>query len=233
MPLTKRLALAFSWLSAYRTVADIGCDHGKLSAALAAEPGVGKVVASDISAQSLDKARALAEKRQLTGKLELRLGDGLAVLSPGECEAAAVLGLGGEAMVKMLREAAPVAERLRCLVLQPMSGTEELREWLYNSGYSVTADRLVAENGRLFQMLAVHYTGERDPWPEGFPPGCFLAGYTAFRDGDPLLGTFCRWQLSVRERKLGEAEGSVGAEKLENECRDLKTILARCENGRN
>lgn len=230
MPLSKRLSLAFELLRVYGTAADIGCDHGKLAAALAKEPGVRKVVAADISEPSLQKTRLLAERLHLADKIDCRLGDGLGVLASGECEAAAVLGLGGEVMAGMLMDAAPVAEKLSCLVLQPMSGVEEIRAFLYENGWSVKTDALAAENGRIFQLFSVQYTGVRDSWPAGFPEGCFTVGYRCFEKGDPLLGTLCSRQIAVRRRKIGEANGSEGVIKLEKELRALENILAQCEN---
>lgn len=230
MPLTKRLRHAFELMRVYGTAADIGCDHGKLAAALAKEPGVKKVVAADISVPSLEKARLLAERLRLTDKLICREGDGLSVLAPGECEAAAVLGLGGEAMVKMLTDSPGVAERLSCLVLQPMSGVEEIRAFLYENGWSVKTDALIEENGRIFQMFSVCRTGTRDPWPAGFPESCFSVGYRCFETRDPLLPALCGRYLAVRDRKMGEAAGSEGAERLEKERNDLRRILASYEN---
>lgn len=229
MPLTKRLGLAFSLMRGYATAADIGCDHGKLAAALAKEPGVKKVVAADISAPSLEKARLLATRLGIEEKLVCRLGDGLGVLAPGECETAAVLGMGGEVMVKMLEEAPAVAQKLACLVLQPMSGVEEIRAWLYNNGYSVLTDALAAENGRVFQLFSVRYTGTLDRWPEGFPEGCFSIGYRCFESRDPLLPALCARLQGNRTRKLREAAGSQGAAKLEKERQDLCTVLKLCE----
>lgn len=229
MPLSKRLSLAFGLLRGYGAVADIGCDHGKLSAALAKESGVYRVVAADISEPSLAKARLLAERLHLENKLVCRLGDGLSVLRSGECEAAAVLGLGGEAMVRMLETAAPTAEKLNCLVLQPTSGVEEIRAFLYENGWSVLTDMLTAENGRIFQLFSVRHTGLRDPWPEQFPEGCFTVGYRCFTDKDPLLSVFCTGQINIRMRKIKEAEGTEGVQKLEKEVNDLRRILFACE----
>ena len=230
MPLTKRLRAAFELLRAYGTVADIGCDHGKLAAALARDPAVKKVVAADISAPSLEKARQLAERLRVTEKLDCRLGNGLGVLTPGECEAAAVLGLGGEVMVKMLGEAEETAGRLSCLVLQPMSGVEEIRAFLYENGWSVKTDVLIEENGRIFQLFSVRYAGVRDPWPEGFPKGCFSLGYRCFEKRDPLLPALAGRYLAVREKKMAEAAGSDGLLRLEKEREDLRNIVFACKN---
>ena len=128
--LDERLRCAFDLLRGSIAVADIGCDHGKLSAALLLDGGCSRVVAGDISPDCLDKTRRIIEQYALQDRAQIRLGGGLSILTPGECDAAAILGMGGELIAEMLKEAPVVAERMERLVLQPMSGIEELRQWL-------------------------------------------------------------------------------------------------------
>lgn len=227
--LTPRLEAAREALLPYRSIADIGCDHGKLSATLASAESVERVIASDISAESLDKARSLAARRHLEEKLLCREGNGFSVLAPGECEAAAVLGMGGEEMVRMLSLSSGIAHSFRLMVLQPMSGMEELRGFLYGNGYSVVSEKLVQEGRRIYQLLCVRFTGERDAWPEGFPKGCFFLGYRAFSQRDPLFAQLARRLLAVRQRKLPSAAGSPGEEKLRKELAMLTDCLKACE----
>ena len=229
MRLTGRLEKAAELLSPFSRIADIGCDHGKLSAALAARPETVRVIAADISPESLQKARELAERRGLTDKIECRQGNGLTVLSQGECEAAAILGMGGEVIASILGDAAAVAEGLSCLVLQPMSGVEELRQYLYTHAYAYLADCVIQEGGRLYQLFSVKKAAAQEPWPADFPAGCFSVGYRAFTDRDPLLPPLCRRLLHVREKQLPVAAGSPGEVKLAAECAMLQQIITKTE----
>ena len=60
--LTPRMSAALEMLYGYKTVADIGCDHGRLTAALLQNRYCEYVIASDISEPSLEKAKALIDR---------------------------------------------------------------------------------------------------------------------------------------------------------------------------
>lgn len=227
--LDERLRCAFDMLKSAKSVADIGCDHGKLTAALLLDGGCSRVIAGDISPDCLRKAAAIIERYGLGDRAQVRLGSGLSILTPGECDGAAILGMGGELMVELLQASPDVVDRLDRLVLQPMSGIEELRRWLYERSFHVREDRLVAVGGRWYQLLAVQKACEPDPWPVGFPRGCWLVGYRSFRDRDKLLGPYCEAQLKKRREQLRRAVGTAGEGKLSREAEQLQEIIKEME----
>ena len=227
--LDARLRCAFDMLTGARSVADIGCDHGKLSAALLLDGGCDRVVAGDISPECLKKTRDIIERNGLQDRAEVRLGSGLTILTPGECDAATILGMGGELMIELLEASPEVASSLNRLVLQPMSGIEELRQWLYESSYHVIEDRLVAIGHRWYQLLSVHKGDIPDPWPEDFPQDCWLVGYRAFADRDAHLPSYCAEQLSKRQAQLRQAAGTAGEGKLSREAKQLEEISKEIE----
>lgn len=223
--LDERLQCAFGMLRDLPAVADIGCDHGKLTAALLLDGGCERVVAGDISPDCLAKTREIIRRYGLQDRAQVRLGSGLGVLAPGECQGAAILGMGGELMVELLASSPDVAAAMERLVLQPMSGVEELRQWLYENRYHVIEDKLVPLGKRWYQLLCVRKGQAPDPWPSGFPGGCWLAGYRTFADRDRLLIPYCREQLMKRQTRLKQAVGTAGEEKLAREAAQLQEIL--------
>lgn len=224
-----RLRCAFDMLRGAEHVADIGCDHGKLTIALLQEGGCKRVIAGDISSDCLEKTRRIVSRYGFQSKAEVRLGDGLSILAPGECDGAAILGMGGELIAHMLQSSPAVAESLERLVLQPMSGIEELRQWLFKNGYHVREDRLVADGSRWYQLFCVQKGRFPDPWPEGFPAECFLVGYRSFMDGDRLLGQYCEMLRHKRVVQLRQAAGTTGEAKLSREVCQLSKIIEEVE----
>ena len=227
--LDDRLRCAFDLLRGSAAVADIGSDHGKLTAALLLEGGCRRVIAGDISPDCLQKTREIIERYGLQDKAETRLGSGLSILSPGECDATAILGMGGELMVEMLTDSKAVAEAMDKLVLQPMSGIEELRQWLYKNRWHVTADRLIPVGRRWYQLLSVQKGDRPDPWPEGFPTECWLVGYRSFADRESGLKPYCQEQLQKHRERWEKAAGTAGEEKLAREAGQLEQILKEME----
>lgn len=227
--LDERLRCAFDLLQGANIVADIGCDHGKLTAALLLDGGCDRVIAGDISPDCLNKTRKIVDRYGLQGRAEVRLGSGLSILAPGECDAAAILGMGGELMVELLQSSPTVAERMERLVLQPMSGIEELRQWLYENSYRVKADRLIRVGSRWYQLLCVQKQESPDPWPIGFPEDCYLVGYRSFVDRDERLKAYCGLQLQKRRAQLRQAAGTTGESRLFREAGQLEQILKEIE----
>ena len=93
--LRPRLSRALDMLRGSQTVADIGSDHGRLAVALLQQGAAERVIACDISAPSLEKARALCSRCGLGGRMDFRVADGLGGLRPGEADALVMAGMGG------------------------------------------------------------------------------------------------------------------------------------------
>ena len=218
--LRPRLEAAAALLTGAATVADVGCDHGRLACALVQRDMCTRCIASDVSAPSLAKARALARLTGVQERIGFRTGDGLSVLREGEADAVALLGMGGTLMARLA-------------VLQPMRAGEDIRRYLYAHGYRVAQDRVVADGGRLYEVFSVlpPAPGGRDGWPEGFPADCFTVGYRAFEQREPLLGALVRRHLAQCELRLRTARGTAGEERLLRRAAAMRAILEAYEGG--
>lgn len=223
--LDDRLRCALDMLRGIGSVADIGCDHGKLTAALLLEGGCQRVIAGDVSADCLQKTREIVDRYGLQDRALVRLGDGLTILSPGECQGAAILGMGGELMIELMESSPDVTAGMDRLVLQPMSGVNELRRWLYENRFHVIADKLATVGRRRYQVVCVQKRDKPDPWPEGFPEQCYLVGYRTFADRDERLAAYCRELLTQRNERLKQAAGTAGEARLSREAKQLIQIL--------
>ena len=85
-PLTKRLQTALDLLPGCRLAADIGCDHGIAAEALLCQRKCQKVLACDISAPSLEKAKARQTRAGVAAQSEFYCSDGLAKTNVADCE---------------------------------------------------------------------------------------------------------------------------------------------------
>lgn len=221
-----RLAAAMEMLRGCDTLADIGCDHGRLSCAAVQSGAARRAIAIDISLPSLAKAQALAAYIGVDDRVRTRQGDGFMPLAQGEADAVALLGMGGTLMTRLL-EACPVPLMgARTAVLQPMRAVEDIRRYLYARGYRVRDDRVVREAGRLYQVFAVAPPEPgRQALPAGWPADCFCFGYTAFQKREPLLKTLVETRLQTHQRRLQRGESAA----LTKECEQLTQILRAWE----
>ena len=121
----ERLDCAIELLSGAQVVADVGCDHGRLSCALIQRNLASRCIAIDISEPSLKKAERLVRQIGAQDRVETRLGDGLQPLAAGEADAIAILGMGGTLMAQILSVDPPLKGAKKC-VLQPMRAAEDI-----------------------------------------------------------------------------------------------------------
>jgi len=198
----ERLDCAIELLSGAHVVADVGCDHGRLSCALIQRNIVQRCIAIDISAPSLKKAERLIQQIGAQEQIETRLGDGLSALKPEEADAIAILGMGGTLIAQIMDVMPPLMGAKRC-VMQPMRGAEDIRSWLYERNYPVLEDRVVLDAGRYYQVFSVgEPTLTRQALPDGWPEDCFLLGYRAFQAREPMMKPLVEQLLATTNRKL-------------------------------
>lgn len=138
-------------------LADIGCDHGIVSTFVAKNKLAKKVVACDVSAPSLEKAKLLAQKMQLDN-IEFALGDGFCALSQ-KPDTAIIAGMGADVIVNMLTH--PFAKTH--LVLQPMKDAELLIDELYKLGFYIDKEIVVKQDRRFYQVFSAYY-GKGKPY---------------------------------------------------------------------
>ena len=112
--LDARLTAAAELVPPGARVADVGCDHGKLSVYLALSGRARRVLAIDVRPQPLERARQLVEKTGCGQLVECRLADGLSCVSPGEADTVVLAGISGVTAVLSLSFGKRDAERTRC-----------------------------------------------------------------------------------------------------------------------
>lgn len=142
-----------------QTVADIGCDHGKVAVWLVSNDRAKRAICGDISGRSLDKARKLVAAKKLEERIALREGSGFDVVEKGEADAAVLAGMGGELIARILAEG---SEKLPdTLVLSCNKASGLLRSFLSGAGYAIEDEELVFEN-RLFYPVMLARRGKQE-----------------------------------------------------------------------
>ncbi len=146
-----RLRSIINMVPQTETVADIGCDHGKVAVTLIKEGRVKRAVCSDISGRSLDKARKRVSARKMEDRVSLREGDGLSVLDAGEADVIVLAGMGGELIADILDAGADKVPDT--LVLSCNTASGKLRQWLCANGYYIIDEAIEYENRRYYPVI--------------------------------------------------------------------------------
>ena len=129
MKLSERLELVLSFVEPGESAADVGTDHGHVPVELVRRTIVKKAVAMDVRKGPLERAEEHVEEVGLSGKIELRLSDGLAKLKAGEADTVVIAGMGGKLTCRILEQGRHVwenwSEGKERLILSPQSEQDE------------------------------------------------------------------------------------------------------------
>lgn len=181
-----RLDEIFSCIKKRGVVADIGCDHGKLEEKLIRTGRAEKVIATDISEKSLEKAIAACSSPACSGRVDFRRGDGLTVLKEGEADVIVIAGMGGTLIANIIKEGMETAGRAD-FVLCPHSHEGKLRRFLLENGFSIYAESLAMEEGRYYQIICAKFDGLPRREDDGF---YYEIGRVLLTGNNPLLCGF-------------------------------------------
>ena len=197
--LDARLAAVAAYVRPGSTVADIGCDHGKLSAWLAGSGRCPLVFACDLREGPLQKARETCAP--WADRVVFRLGSGLKVLAPGEAQDIVIAGMGAETIMEILDAEPWVFDGRYNLILVPATKHSLLRRWLARRGFALQSETLCTAAGRWYAVMNARYTGICAE-----PTGLWcLSGKT---EGQPGAGIYRAQQLGkLKKYRLGLAPG--------------------------
>ncbi len=160
----------------YGSVADVGCDHGKLGYYLVSTDRASNVIATDISLPSLNKAKELAKENGVSHLIETRAGDGLAPVASGEVDTVVIAGLGGDVIADILMRAREQGKEFAHFVLSPNTHPEKVRDELSRSCHVITSDGLTECANKYYTIissdntraLATHVCEELDPYQRAY-----------------------------------------------------------------
>lgn len=133
--------------------ADIGTDHAYIPIVLVKAGVTPRAIASDIKKGPIQRAKTNILSHGLGALVETRLGAGLETLSPSEAEVIIVAGMGGILIADILEASREIVNSAQLLILQPMTASTELRQYLCENGYEIKAEYLEAEEEKLYNII--------------------------------------------------------------------------------
>lgn len=208
MHIDKRLETIAALVLPHCVLADIGTDHAYLPVWLLEQGKIDHAIAGDIAEGPCQAARNTVTMHNLASQVEVRLGSGLSVLTPGEADCIAVAGMGAATIISILEADMEIAKGARLLVLQPMAGAAALRAWLIGNGWQLVAEELVDDEPHFYEIIAAQ-RGQATLGDEAE----LTVGPVLLAQGHPLLAK----QI---ERKLAEYKRLVSNMELSEQARE-------------
>ncbi len=155
---SERLSAVESLVPHGARLLDIGSDHASVPFDLLSEGRIEAAFVSDVNSAPLE--RAVRRLSGFGGRVGAALSDGFKDVPAGAYDAAAICGMGGELIARIIAEG---GEKAHCpLILQPNTMFHKLRAFLWASGYRIGEELFPTEGGRTYLVLAAEYAGEAE-----------------------------------------------------------------------
>jgi len=157
----------------------------------------------DRAVAALEAARNHVREASLDG-VELRLGDGLAVLEPGEVDTVVMAGMGRHTMQEILEARSLEALGIMHVIVQPNTDVVGMRAWLM-ARWTLVDERLSVSKGRYYVTMRAHCVAG-EPCEDATQ---MLVGPHLLRQATPLTCAYledCLARTRVRARGLRAAQ---------------------------
>ena len=223
--LSKRLSSVALFIPEGAKLADIGSDHAYLPCHVVKAGKVPYAVAGEVVEGPYLSAKKQVETEGLTGTIDVRKGNGLEVIAPGEVDCITIAGMGGALIASILEEGKIKLEGVKRLVLQPNISAISIRLWLLENGWSLVNEAILEEDGKIYEILVAEI-------------GDSKAAYTGNMEWELLLGPYLskeknsafiqKWTLEQKnwQRILDQMAQSSQTEENIEKTKDLeKKIL--------
>ena len=167
--LGERLTRVASFVPDGSKVCDVGSDHAYLPVYLIQNDQISCAIAGEVVEGPFLSAKQTVRDYRMEDRIEVRLGDGLQILSKeDEITAVTICGMGGE-LISSILEAGYSGGHINGqerLILQPNVAEHFVREWLMKHSYRITHEMVVEDNHRLYEIIVAEPVGERVEYTE-------------------------------------------------------------------
>jgi tRNA (adenine22-N1)-methyltransferase len=134
-------------------LADIGSDHAYVPCYALQQGIISKGIAGEVNVGPMEAAKAQVDLIGAREVIDVRLGDGLAVLQEDEATCISICGMGGSLIRSILEAGKEKLGAVERLILQPNVDGQHVRSWLLENGYILVEEAIVEENDKVYEIL--------------------------------------------------------------------------------
>ncbi|MDT2045436.1 tRNA (adenine(22)-N(1))-methyltransferase TrmK [Priestia aryabhattai] len=232
LKLSKRLEEVAKSIPKGAMIADIGSDHAYLPCYAYLQGYIKGAIAGEITEGPFQSAVKQVEKTSLTDVIEVRKGDGLAVITPGEVDCITIAGMGGTLIQTILEDGKEKLQGVKRLVLQPNIGAHHIRQWLIEHKWSLVDEKIMEDDGRIYEILVAEQGDPLGAYGDKVEEGILVGPILAREKNDAFKK---KWNhelahtkkiVEQMEKSATTKEGQEKKKKLENEIRIIEEVLS-------
>ena len=231
--LSKRLETVAKYIPINSRLADIGSDHAYLPCYMVQNGLISSAIAGEVVDGPFQSAKGQVEQLGLDEKISVRLGDGLAVIEQGEVDCITIAGMGGSLIASILEQGKAKLGQVTRLVLQPNISAISVREWLLENGWGLTAEEILEEDGKIYEILVAEQGNEKAAYQTNLEKGLLLGPYLT-KDNDFIFQK--KWSmekenwlkiLNQLEKASNAVENNEKKQELQKKIKLVEEVLQK------
>lgn len=165
LKISSRLKQIASYLHEGTFFADIGSDHAYLPCYVCLQDSHARAIAGEVKKGPFNSANETVKRFNLQHAVDVRLGNGLAVLTEkDDVKQIVIAGMGGALITSILEEGQGKLAPIKRLVLQPNTNAEAVRIWLLNHDFTIIEETIVEEHGHLYEIIVADSKIKSSPY---------------------------------------------------------------------
>lgn len=163
--LSKRLEKVASYITNNERIADIGSDHAYLPCFAIKNKTASFAIAGEVVDGPFKSAQKQVRSLGLTGQIDVRKGNGLAVIEKEDAiDTIVIAGMGGTLIRTILEEGATKLSGVSKLILQPNIAAWQLREWSEKYNWLITSEAILREDNKIYEIIVLEPSEKPVEW---------------------------------------------------------------------
>ncbi|WP_318508381.1 tRNA (adenine(22)-N(1))-methyltransferase TrmK [Bacillus sp. T3] len=189
-------------------IGDIGSDHAYLPCHVVHKGIVPFAVAGEVVEGPFQSALKQVKAEGLQAKISVRMGNGLEVINPGDVDCITICGMGGTLIASILERGKDKLVSIKRLILQPNVGAKAIRVWLIENGWKLVAEEIMAEDGKIYEVLVAEQGNPMAPYDSQVDAGLLMGPYLVKAQNEAFrlkwLGEMANWHRIVAQLELAD-----------------------------
>lgn len=223
--MSKRLETISKLLLKDKKLADIGTDHAYLPCYAYTKGIVPHAIGTEVNVGPYESALSFVQRLRLEDHIDIRFGDGLSVIEKGEVEQITIAGMGGSLIAKILDAGKDKLDGVQRLILQPNVAEDKVRRWLYANGWTIANEKILAEDGMIYEIIAADARKET----RAFAEKDFLFGPYLMKERSKVFQNKWRAELKKQKNILRELEKASASNQAFQKRKEIERTIRLIE----